>query len=349
MRPIRTYVFKVIGALMVVITCSIHADTTSLSEIEDKSLQWFYNRDISQGSAMEVIGYGADYDLENAIVIAKGEIATQIQSAISSAITITKRRTLENFESHTTQIQNENTQMVLEEVKVIRQMYRQNKWYVAVSYENVSDIQRFIQKLYSQTQEIRDEPQNKYFTETIVGKELNRLLRRKIDVKLYWKENSLFLNYRNIYQRLSSQEYAIAELFVTHATSEHNTMHISKRSKTSGVINSDEDCLFRFGTTASKKYVSLFAVNPEGVVLVLENNVPASRQTAPYQFYKKNEYERPTMFVAVFSERSIDNSYFRIMQGDEDRKSYENGKIKFDRFIEYLADKEFVSQKMLIK
>jgi hypothetical protein len=55
------------------------------------------------------------------------------------------------------------------------------------------------------------------------------------------------------------------------------------------------------------------------------------------------------MFVAVFTNTLQDNSYFRIMQGNEERETYLNGRIKFDKFIEFIEGKEFVTKKMVIK
>ena len=313
---------------------------------------WFVGRMIPTENSMEIIGYGSDIDPNIALLNAKTDISSQIKSTVNSSLTISKQRVNDTLESNSNQISNETTDIVLEEAQVVRQQFIEGKWYVAVSYETMTDVSRFIKKLPIRGHGVPTEPQNAYFSQTIVGKELNKLLKKTIDAKVYWKSNTFFLNHGNVYQRLNPDEYSIPELFITGlsgGSSVMNKMTILKSSQTNGVINSYENCEFKFVSEPSKKYVSLFAINPEGAVLVLENNIPVKSKTKPYQFFRKGAEERPTMFVAVFSTLPEDNSYFRIMQGTEERESYSNGKMKFDKFIDFLDGKDFIAQKMLIK
>ena len=339
--------------------------------LADTDIQWFLARDYSTRFDTQVIGYGVGADLDQAILNAKVDISNQIKSTVTSSLTIKKDRVNENYNSSVNHIQNEKSEIILSgDTEVLLQAINQDKWYVAVLYDNASGVMQFAHKLpvkYHFIKYEHNETQNQYFTETIIGKELNRILPRKIDARLSWKDNSFFLIHGDVSNRLNEEEYSIPDLFITYSNSPANTMKIVKGSTTNGIIISDEDCQFKFNSTSGKKYVSLFAVNPEGVVLVLENNIPITKdskggkggkdgkdvkQTTPYQFFKKNESERSVMFVSVFSDQTIDNSYFRVMQGNEERASYgesRNGKVKFDRFIDFLNGKEFVAQKMLIK
>ena len=90
-------------------------------------------------------------------------------------------------------------------------------------------------------------------------------------------------------------------------------------------------------------------MTPEGRVFVLEDNILTTQKINQFNFERFNEEERPTMFIAVFTNTLQDNSYFRIMQGNEERETYLNGKMKFDKFIDFISEKEFCSKKMVIK
>lgn len=302
---------------------------------------WFVNRELQMSSEMEMIGYGEDTELHNAIAIAKADISSQLESRVSSTIMIRKIRTDDVLVSNSDQVHNLHTESILEDVHIIMQHHQDGKWYVAIKYENIPEIKRFVKKLPTS---LGPEHQNIYFTNTYLGKELNRLTGVKTNSKLYFMKGSFYLNRGDIYQKMT---VSLPDLFITHATNGSNKLEIYKKSRVAGVLMNNEPCLFRL--TSKKKYVSIFAVNPEGHVFVLEDNMPSSRDTEPYQFFRKDVDERPTMFVAVFSDIMEDNSFFRIMIGNEERESYENGKMKFDMFIEFLDGKEFVSKKILIK
>jgi hypothetical protein len=196
---------------------------------------WFVGRMIPTENSMEIIGYGSDIDPNIALLNAKTDISTQIKSTINSSLTITKQRVNDTLESNSNQISNETTDIVLEEAQVVRQQFIEGKWYVAVSYEAMTDISRFIKKLPIRGHGVPTEPQNAYFKQTIVGKELNKLLKKTIDAKLYWKSNTFFLNHGNVYQRLNPDEYSIPELFITGSSGGSSVMKILKLSPTNGV------------------------------------------------------------------------------------------------------------------
>ncbi len=302
---------------------------------------WYVNRDIKQPIQNETIGYGEDSNLPNAILSAKTDISMQLQSHIKSSISMNTHRSNAEYTHDTSLLQQVDTDQVLMEASVIKQQYQDDKWYVAVSYENIPSVMRFIKKLPAG---LKNEKQNSFLTNTILYKELNQLLGININARLFYADEHWNINYQNVIQRI---DLSIPDLFITHSTTPFNKLIISKNSKLDSIINSGESILFK--TASLKKYVSIFAITPEGKVLVLEDNIPTSSIQAPFNFECLTGEERETMFVAVFSNNNIDNAYFRMMQGNEERSSYKNGSIKFDKFIEFLDGKEFVSKKMVIK
>jgi hypothetical protein len=234
-----------------------------------------------------------------------------------------------------------DTDQILIDAGVVKQEFQGDRWYVAVSYDNSPNIVRFIKKLPS---DLKNEKQNSYLANTMLGKEVNQLLGKNINFKLLYMNEQWNLNYKNVYQKV---DIAIPDLFINHNTNPTNSFAISKKSKNENIILDGEDVYFKVAST--KKYVTIFAMTPEGRVLVLEDNILTSQKINQFNFERFNEEERPTMFVAVFTNTLQDNSYFRIMQGNEERETYLNGRIKFDKFIEFIEGKEFVTKKMVIK
>jgi hypothetical protein len=303
--------------------------------------QWYTNRDAKTAGANETIGYGEDTNLPNAILGAKTDISMQLQSHIKSSISMNTQSDNAYYTHKTTLLQYVDTDQILIDAGVVKQEFQGDRWYVAVSYDNSPNIVRFIKKLPS---DLKNEKQNSYLANTMLGKEVNQLLGKNINFKLLYMNEQWNLNYKNVYQKV---DIAIPDLFINHNTNPTNSFAISKKSKNENIILDGEDVYFKVAST--KKYVTIFAMTPEGRVLVLEDNILTSQKINQFNFERFNEEERPTMFVAVFTNTLQDNSYFRIMQGNEERETYLNGRIKFDKFIEFIEGKEFVTKKMVIK
>ena len=76
--------------------------------------------------------------------------------------------------------------------------------------------------------------------------------------------------------------------------------------------------------------------------------MPVNMKPGNFEFHKKNQMDRTTMFVAVFSNSPVDNSIFRLMDGSESLDTYKHDRMQFDELIKFLGDKEFVAKKMVI-
>jgi hypothetical protein len=314
---------------------------TLLSGLLFAAPQWYVNRDVKTAGSNETIGYGEDENLPNAILGAKTDISMQLQSHVKSSITMNTRNDSVQYTHDTARTQYVDTDQVLIDAGVLKQQFHEGRWYVAVSYDHSPSVVRFIKKL---PPDLKHEKQNSYLANTALGKELNQLLGRNINFQLKYVDERWNLNYKDIYQKV---DIAIPDLFINHNTHPENTFFISKKSKSDNIILGGEDVYFKIIST--KKYVTLFAITTEGRVLVLEDNILTSKKIEPFSFERLHDEERPTMFVAVFCNTPLDSSYYRMMQGNEERATYLNGENKFDSFINFLDGKEFRSKKMVLK
>ena len=303
--------------------------------------EWFINRDILNSNLIS-IGYGEDANLQNAIAIAKADISSQIISNVKSNVSITQADHNGVITQDSLQQNSVSSESILEDSQVIKQSYQDGRWYVAVEYENIPPIKRFVKKIGL----IKNpERQNPYFAHTYLGQDINQITNNTLNIKLYHMSNSWYLNFNNLYQKI---DINIPDLFITFSTNESNRLDIEKKSRFERIINDGED--IHFHPISKKRYWTLFAMSPEGEVYVIEDNMPINMKPGTFNFVKKTgDIDRPTMFVAVFSNSRIDSSYFRLMNGYESLDTYKNDRVRFDKFINFLEDKEFVAKKMVVK
>jgi hypothetical protein len=304
---------------------------------------WFQDRSLIADKTF--IGYGEDANLQNAVTLARADISNQLQTKVNSNISITQADHNGVISSDSVQQNDSTSASVLEESQIIKQSYQDGRWFVAVQYQELTQINRFVKKVEaSKGSENITEHQNQYFVHTYLGMELNKKL-GKMDIGLQRQAGEWYLNYKDIYQKI---DINIPDLFITFSTTEANRLDIEKSSRFERIINDGEPV--HFHPVSKKRYWSLFAMSPEGEVYVIEDNMPINMKPGNFNFRKKTgDTERPTMFVAVFSNSRIDNSYFRLMNGYESLDTYKNDKVRFNKFIEFLDDKEYVTKKMIIK
>lgn len=319
------------------------------SAIATNMPSWYINRDFKQPESNEILGYGEDRLLQNAIFNAKTDISMQLKSRIESSLIQNKYQYNDRLSSNAHQRQKVSTDEILKDTMVIKQEQIDGKWFVVVTYENIPDLHKFIKKLPNN---LENDKQNRYLKNTLLFRELNDILGKSINVRLYFNNNgdnngTFQLGYKTMFQNI---DLNVPDLFVNHNTNNSNTFKINKESKFSNIILKFEPVSFEF--SSKKKFVSLFAISPEGRVLLLEDNINAVSRTDGYMFKKlKPAEERNTLFVAVFSDKKIDNSYFRYMTGNESDESYIRDNIKFHTFVDFLnnEDLDFISTKMTIK
>lgn len=302
---------------------------------------WYLSRTI-QKDPNQCIGYGEDANLANAIVNAKADVSMQLESIVNSTMNITTQNNDTIYSRHTESINNIESRLKLKDLDIVNQKQENGIWYVAVSYENIPDVEKFVKKI-----KVHPGKQNEYFKNTLLGKELNRITKLETDTRLYYMNESFVLNLDGIYQNV---DITVSDLFINYKSIQNTSDMIVSKKSPSTIIYSNENVQFKWNT--KKKYVTIFAVSPDGQVLVLGDNIITKYNSEPFQFDCLKGEERQTLFVMVFSNNEIDNSYFRAMQGNEEKEtynSYDAKKVKFDKLIEFLDGKDFVTKKFTIK
>ena len=299
--------------------------------------QWFLERTITPKEKNEYIGYGMNDTLATSLTDAKADISNQIEANVYSSINITKTISENKYDKNVVENQYSDSKKLFIDSIILRQEYLNGKWYTAVGYEDIPPFQKFLNKI--PFKEI-----NK--AETRMDYRLNIPLIKKLNngnLTLQSMNNDWYIGYQSNFFKL---DIFTPDLFMDFKTSKDD-YKVLKQSSREKIIIANEEVKFQFLT--KKKYVSLFAVNQEGQVMVLQNNIE-HKITNTYEFDKrKDEFERIGLFVAVYSNEPTDNSYFRHMNGRESRESYNNEKIKFDSFITFLEDKEYIAKKIAIK
>lgn len=302
---------------------------------------WYLERSL-QKEPNEQIGYGEDSNLQNAILNAKADVSMQLESIINSTMNITTRNDNTIYSRNTKSVNNIESNLKLKDLDIKKQKLENGIWYVAVSYENIPSIEKFVKRI-----KIQPGKQNEYFKSTTLGKELNRITKLETDTRLYYMNDSFVLNLDSIYQNI---DISVSDLFINYQGIKNTSNMIVKKSSGNSIINSNENVQFKWNT--KKKFITIFAVSPDGQVLILEDNIYSKNISNPFQFECLKDEERQTLFVMVFSDMELDNSYFRSMQGNESKESYssiESKKIKFDKLIEFINGKDFVTKKYTIK
>ncbi len=313
-----------------------------LSGLLFASPDWYIDRSI-QKEPNQWIGYGEDTNLANAILDAKADVSMQMESIISSTMNVTTRNNNDQYSRNTESVNNIESNLKLKDLDIKKQKLENGIWYVAVSYENIPDIEKFVKKI-----KVQPGKQSEYFRNTELGKDLNRITKVETGTHLYYSndQNSFGLTLDGIYQPI---EIHSSDLFINYQ-GVHSTSNMVVTGVKGRIVNCNDNLQFQW--TTKKKYVSIFAVTPDGQVLILEDNINTKTNLTPFQFSCLKDEERQTLFVMVFSDSELDNSYFRSMQGNETKESYssiEAKKVKFDKLIEFLDGKDFVSKKFTIK
>jgi len=113
---------------LILFLCSVYATPT-----------WFYN---IPSKSYEIIGYGIDKNLQTARDIAKAEISKTIKIKILSNTNITKSIIDGNYNKSNTSKLATSSGATLQGIKILKEEYKDNLWYVSVIYDNRTLLQK---------------------------------------------------------------------------------------------------------------------------------------------------------------------------------------------------------------
>jgi len=295
----------------------------------------------------KLIGYGEEKNLPQAIATAKANISGQIKTQISSNMIQNNTLKNETYNHEVIQNQQSSTQATMTDTTILKQQKVGDTWYVAVEFENIPTLQKFIKKLPIN---LTDEPQNSYLARTELFNELHKAIGKSIDTVLVRKDGTWCLRYKDILQNIDEESFE--DLFMS-AKDQNLSLTLNKKIP---LLYDGEKFSFTL-SSSNDGFVSLLDVYEDGSVAVLSSNIPISKNTlvAIPNIKDKNDFEAATLvkgkdsfdlFVGIYSVKPLNLDRFII--GDANLQTSENAK-SFDKLIAFLNGKQFSTLKINTK
>lgn len=300
---------------------------------------WFYNLKSTHNN--ELIGYGIDDTLskakQNASISIAETISIKIQSSVNSSKSNINGKYNKNF---STKMKSES-KAILTGIEVLKSEQLLGKWYVAVKYDN-STLEEKIKKLLSN--KLKDENQNLYLKDTLLIKNLNNEVEKRINYKLIRKNNLWQIQYKDI--TLPITQNNLYNLFLN---KQNKAISIKANKK-----NFKQNNKIHFNIKHNKPgYISILYVEHNGKVGVIQSNYKSKKSfTYPDKknkdtFTISNPYKQPIqeMYIAIYSDTKIDLGLFERVSDD----LLDTSNFNFDKLIDILSKVEFSSYVIKIK
>ena len=268
------------------------------------------------------------------------QIATSVSTTFSSNVNIKNEDTSKDLDFKSLQKSSAN----ISGYKLLKHEHLNNVYYVAVGYNNISGISKFNQQL-SLLKNDTEKLNNSYLASTMVAAKV----KSQHNFRLKRKNNLWYINYKNIYQPLESEEFAY---FFTTVINKNMELNIS--IDRNFLYDGEE---FYFKVKSNKNgYVSLLVVYEDGTVAILDDNIEIHKDTLisiprrdSDNFLEAGLIEnRQTfdMYIAIYSEKKVNYDLFTYM----DSELINDERFKnFDDLIEFIDKKEYATLKLITK
>ena len=287
----------------------------------------------------EIIGYGSSKNLEEARTMAKKEIANSIQTQIISE-NIFETSEINSVVNEKVNLYLEaKTNVVLSDLKTVKEEKKKKEWFVALIYENLSIEMKFADKIF--LPERRSENQNRYLSNSPLIQSINEELNCTLDINLKRKNKMWYLAYENVMLPLSPDEFE--QLFIS-----SNSDKISLIPSRSSILT--EGDVFSFSVESKQNgYLSIINVYENGECFIIMDNQTINSNN-PVIFpdeFSDNELvaglfieNQATydLYVALFDKEEINVS--RIQAAGEKTESEERH-YKFNEVLEMMNEFEF--------
>ena len=298
--------------------------------------EWF--RKLSH-KEFEIIGYGNSKNLEEARTKAKKEIANSIQTQIISE-NIFETSEINDIVNEKVNLYLEaKTNVVLSDLKTVKEEKKKKEWYVALIYENLSIEKKFSDKISLSEQ--RSENQNRYLINSPLIQTINDELNCTLDIKLKRKNKMWYLAYENVMLPLSPDEFE--QLFIS-SNSDNISLILSKSS-----ILTEGDVFSFYVESKQDGYLSIINVYENGECFIIIDNQPVTSHN-PVRFPDESSDNELIaglfienqatydLYVVLFDQVEINLS--RIQTASEKIEIKERH-YKFNEVLEIMNEYEF--------
>jgi len=298
---------------------------------------WYYK--LSSNTPNAIVGFGSGESEAHAKQEAFNDVVGQISTTVDSTVKLHNQE----IEFHSLQKSN----AVLNEYKLLKMEYSNEKYFVALEYENIPSFDKFVRKVKVPK---KNQTQNHYLKSTNMAKKLYNALGKKIDFKLLRKDKKWYIKHDTALQLLDKKDFS---RFFTSKV--HSGLQINTNKKRNILYDKDR---FFFRVNSSKKgYISIFSVYENGTVSTLVRNISIEKdkiQNVPDAEFETiaeaglitKGIETFDLYVLLYSEKKLRLDDFAYADSEIiDEEKYKN----FDELIEFLQNKEFTTLKVVTK
>jgi len=225
---------------------------------------WYHN--VQKTKANSYVGYGSGADEVKAKQAALNDITSQISVNINTSFSQKQKMKDGEFKSSEEFSSSQNSKATLYDYELLKSEFYNGKYFVALQYENIPSVDKFINKIKKSDIKLKNEKQNSYLKNTSMAKKLKKELKKDIAFSLVRKDSKWFIKYKNILQILDKKDFA---KFFT--TVDSKTMSINTNKPRNILYNEDK---FFFKVKSKRKaYASILTVYEDGTVSTLVRNV----------------------------------------------------------------------------
>ncbi|MEA2051043.1 MAG: LPP20 family lipoprotein [Campylobacterota bacterium] len=289
------------------------------------SPSWYYSLDDTKQNSY--IGYGSASSEQEAKQNALVSISGQINTKIDSSLTTTKTKSSKDIQIKSSQ----KTKANISDYKLLKMSYEDGKYYIAIEYENIPNMQKFKNKL-------KEKALKPKFDNYLSEFELIR------------KEKRWYIKYKDVIQLLDKKDFA--RFFVT-TPNENLTITTNKRNN----ILYDGDQFYFKIKSKEDGYISILTVYEDGTVSTMMKNIPIQRDTLsnipdkdfeaiPEAGLLEVGVETYDMYVAVYSKTKL--LFDRFATADDEVIEDERYK-NFDELIRFIKNKQYTTIKIVTK
>jgi len=225
--------------------------------------EWYAKQGLTPEKNYIYIGYGSGVTMAIAKQMAREDIANQLLVVVDSQMEIKKELSDGEFTSSAQQHTRQSTFAKLRNLSVVESTFADNTYFVSLKYENLSLPQYFLQKI--NLTDCSHQSQHPYLQHTPLFKSLNEKLPCLLDVRLVRKNRAWMLEYQNVLSQISPEMFT--QLYVNAQAGDLRVQPSATR-----VV---EGNVFDVVINAKQSgFVSLFNVYADGVVSLLQENIP---------------------------------------------------------------------------
>ncbi len=289
---------------------------------------WFYTLKLKKN---QIIGYGEASKLSSAKAIAKNEIASVITTKIKSSLKIRKSLDENGIKRKIDSSIDVSTDIQIDKVNIIKSVYLNKKWYVAASYDYSPFAIKFKKLLVNH--KLKDQKQNDFLSHTNLIKNLNMVIGKKLNYKLYSQNDIWYISYDDINLQLGQKDFNNLFTFVN-----SNIIDLELNQQTYTTNNN----LVLDITTKKNGFVSIFYVGNSGQVGLIADNLSIDKtikypENGKIILKNNNKKDKVFMIAILYSESKINLQEFHKVEKREIKN------INFIELLKYFDEYDYLT------